>query len=282
MQQDAWPAGAEHDLHLARRGSDAVEVEQSLAQRLVGAAPPDRRVHHMAVAETAAGSMASGLAPAILLDDHGDVEAHERPEVGHAAAVGAHDLHRLPLAVHGRHHLRHARVLRAGIGVDLGQQRGAHGEVGGTQRVLIAVEALVGCLWGRREGALVAGADGAHAVGGAGQRVMGDLAGMGVAGGLARHRPQPETERGVGTRRADAAVLQGQRLALPVFEEQFAVIGPGQRLGDEMLGGGTVERRASITKEQPVGGLERRGGGEHGDDLMNAHGAGPHAGYAAR
>ena len=188
VQQDAGPAGAEHHLHLARRGGDAVEVQKRLAQRLVGGTSPDRRVHYMAVAEPAAGAMAACFAPAVLLDDHGDVQPHERPQIGDPAAIGAENLHRLPLAIHRGHHLGDARVLGAGISVDLRQQRRANGELAAAQGVLVAVEALVGRLRGCREGALMSGADGADALRGAGQRIMGDFAGMGIARGLAGHR----------------------------------------------------------------------------------------------
>jgi hypothetical protein len=53
------------------------------------------------------------LAPAVLLDDHGDRHAHERPHVGDDLAVAPRDQHGLLLAGERRHHLRDARVARA-------------------------------------------------------------------------------------------------------------------------------------------------------------------------
>ena len=81
----------------------------------------------LASALLAAAPLAGFAAPA-MLDHHRDIEAHQRAQVGDAAAVAAHDLHRLPLTADRGHHLLDARILAARIGVDLGQHRGAVAE----------------------------------------------------------------------------------------------------------------------------------------------------------
>ena len=98
VQQDAGPAAAEHHLHLAGRRRHALEIDQRLAQRLVHRRAPARLARDLLVGEPPAGAVAAGLAPAIGLDHHRHVEPHQRAEIGDAGAVGAHDLHRLPLA----------------------------------------------------------------------------------------------------------------------------------------------------------------------------------------
>jgi glutathione S-transferase len=79
---------------------------------------------------------------------------------------------------------------------------------------------------------------------------------MGVARGLAGDRAQAEAARGVEARRADAAVVERDALALAVFEEELAVIGAGQCLADLALGAGAVE--AFLGEEEAIGDRKRR------------------------
>ncbi len=67
------------------------------------------------------------------------------------------------------------------------------------------------------------------------QRGFGQLAGMGVARRLAGHGAQAEAARRVEGRGADAAVVERDALALAVLQEQFAVVGAGQRFARQAL-----------------------------------------------
>src|SRR5690606_9895578 len=50
------------------------------------------------------------LATAILLDDHGDIHAHERTDVRRERAIACHDQYDFMAAREARHHLRHTRI----------------------------------------------------------------------------------------------------------------------------------------------------------------------------
>ena len=128
VEQDAWPAVAEDDLHFACRGGDGIELEEGLAQGFVCCVLPDFFVEHAAVAFAAAEAVGAGFALAVALYDDADVEADEGAEVGSAVAVRADDLHGLPFAVDGGHDLDDAGILAAGVGIDALQDGGAAGE----------------------------------------------------------------------------------------------------------------------------------------------------------
>ena len=85
------------------------------------------------------------LAPAVLLDDDRDVEPHQRPRVGEARCPrGAGSR---PPASRRRGVARTCTTRgsrRAQIGVDLGKHLDLGGEAGVVERIVVAVEALVG------------------------------------------------------------------------------------------------------------------------------------------
>ncbi len=192
-----------------------------------------------------------------MLDDDGDVETNEGAQVGDAGAVRPHHLHRLPLAGDRGHDLLDAGVLAAGVGIHGGEQRGPLGEGLLGERVRVRVEARVG---GAGRVARPPSAPGAHGRDGArraSQRRLRDLACVRVAGLLIEHGAQAEAERGVGARRADAALFEGDDLALPVFEEELAVVAAVQRVADDVLGVRPVEVGAGPVEEKGVGRVER-------------------------
>ena len=88
-------------------------------KRLIDRATPGASCGDEVVAKAAARAVTAGFAPAALLHHDRDVQPHQRPQVGDARAVGAHDLHRLPFAADRGHHLLDPRILAARIGVDL-------------------------------------------------------------------------------------------------------------------------------------------------------------------
>ena len=130
-------------------------------------------------------------------------------------------------------HLAHARVAGAQPGVDFLQQLRLLAEGRRGDRVLVAVEVLVGARGrgGKRAG--IAALDRRDGVGGAQQRGFGKLARMGVAGRLAGHRAQPETLVGVEVGGLQPAIVEHQRFALAVLEIEFAVVGAVDRVGDD-------------------------------------------------
>ena len=81
------------------------------------------------------------------------------------------------------------------------------------------------------------------------QRRLAQLARMRVAGLLAEHGAQAEAERRIRARCSDATFLEGDSLALPVFQEELAVIATLQRAPDEALRVLAVEVGAGTIKE---------------------------------
>ena len=77
---------------------------------------------------------------------------------------------------------------------------------------------------------------------------------MGVANCLILDGPQPKTLRGVVGGLLEAAVVEQQHLRLPVFEEEFAVIGAVEAASDDFGDLGLVE----------AGAVEQGRGGFHG------------------
>jgi hypothetical protein len=58
---------------------------------------------------------------------------------------------------------------------------------------------------------------------------------MGVADGLAGDRAQAEPLRRVETGAADIPVVQRNALRLAIFQIEFTIVGPVQRVGDQRL-----------------------------------------------
>src|SRR5690606_14282412 len=101
MQDDARPAGAEDDIHLAGRCIDGVEIDNRLARRLVNGRLPSRFLKIEAVARAPAGAVGARLAPSVLLDDNRDVEAYEGADIAGPLAARADNLDGLPRAGEG-------------------------------------------------------------------------------------------------------------------------------------------------------------------------------------
>ena len=252
VQQDAGPAGAEHHGHLAGGRRHGFEVDQSLTERLVHLRLPALGREELVVGRAPADALRAGLLALALADHDGDVESDERAHVAGAAAVGADDLHRLPGAEKRRHDLADSGFLHPGVSVDLRQQRDLVVEGRTVQRVVVHVERAVGAGRRCRHGPSVAAADRADRGGRPLERVLAKLAGVGVGRGLAGDRAQPEALVGVEARALEAAVVEGEALTLPVFEEELAVVGAVQRILDDPLRSRPVEPCA--IEEDLVGG----------------------------
>ena len=138
----------------------------------------------------------------------------------------------------------HALVLGAGIGVDGLEQLHLGVEARRFERIVVAVELAVGAA--RRLGIVagVAALDGAHRIGGARDRGLRHVGGVGIADRLVLHRAQPEALVGVVGRLLEPAVVEHQHLGLLVFEEQFAVVGAFEPAVDQLADADFVEAGA--------------------------------------
>ena len=158
---------------------------------------------------------------------------HQGAHVADQPAVGAQDLDHPPLAGQRGHHLHDPRVAGAGEGVDLLQQGDLVGEVGRGQRIVFAIELGVGGARALGGDAGIAALGQGRGLGGPADRGLGDLAGVGVAGGLAGHHPQAEALGGVIGRRLQPAVVEDEGFALRPLDEQLAVVGARQGLAQD-------------------------------------------------
>ena len=145
VQHHAGPAGAEHDIHLAGGRRHRFEIDQRLAQRVVGGVAPGFGLDEARIALAPAIALAAALLPVALADHHRNIDAHQRADVAIALAVGAHDLHHLPGRGDADGDLPHARVLVAQIGVDLGEQLHLGLEARRVERIVVAVELAHWC-----------------------------------------------------------------------------------------------------------------------------------------
>ena len=122
VQQHARPAGAEHHRHFASRCRARLQIGQRGADGFVDIAG-DHRIVEIRQAETAATAERTDLAPSVLLGNHRDRQANQRPHVGGQGAIEPGDQHHVVLAGQAGHDLHHARVLGAGQLLHLFQQR---------------------------------------------------------------------------------------------------------------------------------------------------------------
>ncbi|MCY1414961.1 hypothetical protein D9M71_304270 [compost metagenome] len=81
MQQHAGPAGAHHHRQGASRRGYRFQIDQRLAQCFAGIAHGAVFLEEVAVVGAPAATMPATLAAAVLLDDHADVEAHQRADI---------------------------------------------------------------------------------------------------------------------------------------------------------------------------------------------------------
>ena len=168
-------------------------------------------------------------------------------------------MYRLPGACEGGGDLAHPGVETARVGVDFAEQLDLGLEGRFAERVDIAIEAAVGARGRRRHDPAVARVHRPNGFGGALDRGLGKLAGVGVAGRLARDRAQAETLGGVEAGAFQAAIVEAQTLGLTVLEEQLAVVGAGQRFVDQFLAARPVE--PGTVEEQLLGGGDLGHGG---------------------
>ena len=90
----------------------------------------------------------------------------------------------------------------------------------------------------------MAALDGANSVGGAPDRCLRHLGGVGVADRLVLDRAQAESLVGIVGRLLEAAVVEHQHLGLRVFEEQFAIVGAFESTIDQLADADGIEAGA--------------------------------------
>ena len=123
-------------------------------------------------------------------------------------------------------HLPDPRILAAGVGVDLLEQGDLVGLVAAADRIGLAVAPPVGAARGQRQDAAVTGLDRADRLDRATQRRLAQLRAVGAADRLAGDRAQAEALGGVERGALEPAIVEGEALGLPVFQEQLAVVRP--------------------------------------------------------
>ncbi|MGZ2439896.1 hypothetical protein ACVI55_002332 [Sinorhizobium medicae] len=234
MKHDAGPAGGKYDVHGARRRVDRLQIDKRLPQCLVGSAFPAVLGDELTEAAPPADAEGSAFLPVALADHDGDVDPRHRPHVVDAVSIGSQNIHDLPARSDRRGYLPDLGLLGAQIGIDLLEQLHLGLETWLADRISVSVKLLVGALRRCRIGAGIATRHLLHRVRSPLQGSERQLAGMRVADSLAGDGAQAEALVGVETAALQAAIVEGEHLRLRMFEEEFAVIGAGKRVGENL------------------------------------------------
>ena len=115
VQQNAGPTRPKNHRHLASRRRYRFQIDQSLAQRFIDAAPPGVFGDVFLIADTTAGAIAATFLPVTFADNNADVESDQGPDIGDAAAVSAEYFNLLQDAVQRGRDLSHPRILVADV-----------------------------------------------------------------------------------------------------------------------------------------------------------------------
>lgn len=140
VQQYPGPAGTEHHRQRTGRGRNRLEVDQRLAQSLAGITHGAILAEEVAVVGTSTAAMPAALASTVLLDDHADVETHQRSHVRRQASVGRGHQDTFPDPRHAHRDLLDARVEGTGGDVDTLEQFDFLGSGQDIQRVVRRIE----------------------------------------------------------------------------------------------------------------------------------------------
>ncbi len=251
VQHDAGPAGPEHDGHLAGGRGLRLQLDQRLAERLVGGGAPGLLGQELVERQAAAAAVGAGLHPIASLDGNLDVDADEGAHVRRLPPIAADDAHGLQLCRDRGGDLRDGRVLGAEIGVDLLQHADLGGEAGRFGRVVMAVERPIR---GRRavgERSAAAFARLPRRLRSAREGAVADLRAMGVGGEFAGDRPHAEALVDIVVGAAQTAVVEGQALTGPPLQKELAVVGAVEALCEPPARGGGVE--VGLGEEDAVG-----------------------------
>ncbi|MCY1405033.1 hypothetical protein D9M71_202600 [compost metagenome] len=246
VQQHAGPAGAHHHRQAAGRRGDRFQVDQRLAQRLAGVAHGPVLLKEITVVGAPAAAVPAALATAVLLDDHANVETHQRADVRRQRAVGRGYQHLLPDAGQAHGDLLDARVEGAGGGVDLLQQLDLLRPAQHVERVVALVQALRRHrLEGLHAAVLPGAGDRARGLRGLAQGLAGDGVAVGEAGLLAGLRAHADTLVHVEAAFLDDAVLEHPGLGHLALEVQVR--------GIDARAAQLMQQRRQLLDIQPAG-----------------------------
>ena len=259
VQQHARPAGAHDHRHATGRGGNRLQIDQRLTQRLAGIAHGAFfaalvAFEEVAVVGTPATTMTTTLTPAILLDDHADVEAHQRPDISAQATVHSGHQDTIPDAGQAHRYLLDPGIQGAGGHVDTLEQLDLLGPIQHIQGIVRRIQ-------GRQQRAaeglhpptLPGPGDGAGRLGRLAQSIGADHIAVGEAGFLT----------GLGAH-ADALIeVEAAFLDDAVFQ------GPGFR---------------DLALEIQIGGVDARAGefAQHARQLLDTQAAGGQQVFADR
>ncbi|MNM94973.1 hypothetical protein D3C81_1073960 [compost metagenome] len=225
VQQHAGPAGTHHHRQCAGRSGNRFQVDQRLAQRFAGIAHGAVFLEEVAVVGTPAATVPATLAATVLLDDHADVEAHQRADIGRQRTIRRRDQNLLPDAGEADGDLLDARVERTGGGVDLLQQLDLLGPADHIERVVAHVKALRYDRLERLHLAVLPGAGNRTCCAGRlEQCLMGDRIAVGETGLLTGLRAHADALVHVEAAFLDDAVLEHPRLGNSTLEVQVGGI----------------------------------------------------------
>ncbi len=122
MEQHTGPARAQHHRQCTGWRGNGFQVDQCLTQRFTGIAHGTVFSEEIAVVGTPTTTMTATLAATVLLDDHADIETHQRPYICRQAAIGGRHKDALPHTGHAHGHLLDTRVEGTGGRVDTLEQ----------------------------------------------------------------------------------------------------------------------------------------------------------------
>ncbi|MNQ20466.1 hypothetical protein D3C85_335550 [compost metagenome] len=228
VQQHPGPAGAHHHRQGAGRRGNRLEIDQGLAQRLAGVTHGAILAHEVAVVATPAATVAATLAAAVLLDDHADIEAHQRANIDAQTAVLRRHQDAIPDPGEADRDLFDPRIESPRGHIDLLEQFDFLRPADHVQRVFRRIQGGdLRAAEGLHPRVLPGPGNRAGRAGGLGQRLGGDGVAVGKAGFLAGLGTHADALIEVETALLDDAVLQHPGLGHLALEIQIGRIDTG-------------------------------------------------------
>src|ERR1700687_937490 len=122
VEQNPRPSAAEHYDRLTRGCVDGVDIHNPLPRRCECILAPAFVLDKILPFDASAAAIGANLAVLAVVGNHRDVQAAERLDIGSDFAFAVHDHHDLLLARERRHHIFHARIVRANYPIDFVEQ----------------------------------------------------------------------------------------------------------------------------------------------------------------
>ena len=231
VQQHPGPARPKHDRQGTGRRRHRFEVDQRLTQCLTGVAHGATLGEEVLVAGTPAAALATALTATVLLDDHADVETHQRADIGRHATVHSGHQDMLPDARQAHRDLLDPRVQRPGRDVDALEQLDLLGTTQAVERIVLRVQRRE-CRPGQHLHPPLSAAarDGACSLGCLSQGIGSDRVTVGETGFLAGQRAHADALLQMEASLLDDAILEHPGLGNLILKVQVRRIhaGPGE------------------------------------------------------